>query len=96
MARQNLRRYADRDKVTRTISVTSADVLYFDKESGKNQTAHVTINGTLTPEQVFKRAKVPGIKLQVDNVLITSGLYGMPIETFLMHAEKLGEDQEEK
>ena len=83
------RKYEHRHLITRTISTTSADVLYFDSQTGKNKKQRFTLNGKLTQEQFFKQVKTGGIVLVVDNLQIESRLYAMTPETFIEHAKEI-------
>lgn len=83
------RKYEHRHLITRTISTTSADVLYFDSQAGKNKKQRITMYGKLTQEQFFKKAKVSGIVLVVDNLQTESRLYAMTPETFIEHAKEI-------
>lgn len=85
------RKYEHRHMITRTISTTSADVLYFDSQEGKNKKQRFTMYGKLTQEQFFKKVKVNGIVLVVDNLQIESRLYAMTPETFIEHAKEITE-----
>lgn len=83
------RKYEHRHLITRTISTTSADVLYFDPEAGKNIKGCFTLYGKLTQEQFFKQVKTGGIVLVVDNLQTESKLYAMTPETFIEHAKEI-------
>lgn len=83
------RKYEHRHMITRTISTTSADVLFFDSQSGKNKKQRITMYGKLTQEQFFKLVKVSGIVLVVDNLQTESRLYAMTPETFIEHAKEI-------
>lgn len=83
------RKYEHRHMITRTISTTSADVLYFDSLLGKNKKQRITMYGKLTQEQFFKMVKVSGIVLVVDNLQTESRLYAMKPETFIEHAKEI-------
>lgn len=86
------RKYEHRHLITRTISTTSGDVLYFDTNDKLNKTEHITVNGKMDAETFLKTVKPDGIVLMVENVETTSRLYGMTLETFLENAEELTED----
>lgn len=83
------RKYEHRHLITRTISTTSADVLYFDSAAGKNKKQRFTMYGKLTQDQFFKRIKTGGIVLVVDNLQTESKLYAMTPETFIEHAKEI-------
>ena len=86
------RKYEHRHLITRTISTTSGDVLYFDTDAKENRSERMTVNGKLDAEQFLKAVKPDGIVLMVDNVETDSKLYGMTLETFLENAEEITED----
>lgn len=83
------RKYEHRHLITRTISTTSADVLYFDSQAGKNKKQRITMYGKLSQDQFFKMVKVSGIVLVVDNLQTESRLYAMTPETFIEHAKEI-------
>ena len=83
------RKYEHRHLITRTISTTSADVLYFDSQAGKNKKQRFTMFGKLSQAQFFKTVKVDGIVLVVDNLQTESKLYAMTPETFIEHAKEI-------
>lgn len=85
------RKYEHRHLITRTISTTSADVLFYDSESGKNKKQRFIMFGKLTQDQFFKKVKVNGIVLVVDNLQTESRLYAMTPETFIEHAKEITE-----
>lgn len=85
------RKYEHRHLITRTISTTSADVLFYDQQAGINKTQHVTMFGKLTQDQFFKKVKVNGIVLMIENVQTESRLYAMTPETFIEHAKEITE-----
>lgn len=86
------RKYEHRHLITRTISTTSGDVLYFDSESKENRNERMTVNGKMDAEKFLKSVTPDGIVLMVDNVETESKLYGMTLETFLENAEEITED----
>lgn len=86
------RKYEHRHLITRTISTTSGDVLYFDTNDKLNKTEYMTVNGKMDAETFLKTVKPDGIVLMVENVETTSRLYGMTLETFLENAEELTEE----
>lgn len=47
--------------------------------------------GKLTQDQFFKKVKVNGIVLVVDNLQTESRLYAMTPETFIEHAKEITE-----
>lgn len=83
------RKYEHRHLITRTISTTSADVLYFDSQTGENKKQRFTLHGKLSQEQFFKQVKTGGIVLVVDNLQTESRLYAMTPETFIEHAKEI-------
>lgn len=83
------RKYEHRHLITRTISTTSADVLFYDPDAGMNKKQHVILFGKLTQDQFFKKVKVSGILLMVENVQTESRLYAMTPETFIEHANEI-------
>lgn len=85
------RKYEHRHLITRTISTTSADVLFYDSESGTNKKQRFIMFGKLTQDQFFKKVKVNGIVLVVDNLQTESRLYAMTPETFIEHAKEITE-----
>ena len=86
------RKYEHRHLITRTISTTSGDVLFFDSELKKNRNEHMTVSGKMDAEKFLKTVKPDGIVLMVENVETESKLYGMSLETFLENAEEIAED----
>lgn len=86
------RKYEHRHLITRTISTTSGDVLYFDFDAKENRTERMTVNGKMNAEKFLKSVKPDGMVLMVDNVETESKLYGMTVETFIEHAEEITED----
>ena len=86
------RKYEHRHLITRTISITSGDVLYFDTEAKENKNERMTLNGKMDAEKFLRAVKPDGIVLMVDNVETESKLYGMTLETFLENAEEITED----
>lgn len=86
------RKYEHRHLITRTISTTSGDVLYFDFDAKENKTERMTVNGKMNAEKFLKSVKPDGMVLMVDNVETESKLYGMTLETFIEHAEEITED----
>lgn len=84
-----MRRYEHRHLITRTISTTSGDVLFFDTDAKENRKEHITLNGKYSAEQFLKAVRVDGIVLMVDNVETESKLYGITLEAFLEHAEEI-------
>lgn len=86
------RKYEHRHLITRTISTTSGDVLYFDTEAKENKNERMTLNGKMDAEKFLRAVKPDGIVLMVDNVETESKLYGMTLETFLENAEEITED----
>lgn len=89
------RRYEHRNLITRTISTTSGDVLYFDAEAKENKTAHVTISGKANNAVFLKSASknVDGIVLAVENVTTQEKLYGITLEKFLENAVEIKEKE---
>ena len=85
------RKYEHRHLITRTISMTSGDVFYFDFNSKDRKIERMTVNGKLSAEQFLKTVKPDGMVLMVENVETTSKLYGMTLETFLANAEEITE-----
>ena len=86
------RKYEHRHLITRTISTTSGDVLYFDTNDKLTKTEYMTVNGKMDAETFLKTVKPDGIVLMVENVETTSKLYGMTLETFLANAEEITEE----
>ena len=86
------RKYEHRHLITRTISTTSGDVLFFDSDAKENRTIRMTVNGKMGAEKFLKYVKPDGIVLMVDNVETESKLYGMTLETFIENAEEITED----
>ena len=48
------RKYEHRHLITRTISTTTGDVLYFDPTDTENHTVTCTLNGKYTADQFLK------------------------------------------
>ena len=86
------RKYEHRHLITRTISTTSGDVLFFDANAKENRNERMTVNGKMGAEKFLKTVKPDGIVLMVDNVETESKLYGMTLETFIENAEEITED----
>ena len=80
------RKYEHRHLITRSISTTTGDVLYFDPADTENHTVTCTLNGKYTADQFLHAVKVNGIVLMVDNVTTETRLYGITMEEFLKHA----------
>ena len=90
------RRYEHRNLITRTISTTSGDVLYFDAETKENKTANVTIQGKANEAVFLKKASknIKGIVLAVENVTTQEKLYGITLEKFLENAEEITDKED--
>lgn len=90
------RKYKHRNLITRTISTTSGDVLYFDADEKGNKTVYVTIQGKVNEAVFLKKASknIKGIVLAVENVTTNERLYGITLENFLANAEEIT-DQED-
>lgn len=86
------RKYEHRHLITRTISTTSGDVLFFDSDAKENRKERMTVNGKMDAEKFLKTVKPDGIVLMVENVETESKLYGMTLETFIENAEEIAED----
>lgn len=86
------RKYEHRHLITRTISATSGDVLFFDSDAKENRKERMTVNGKMDAEKFLKTVKPDGIVLMVENVETESKLYGMTLETFIDNAEEITED----
>lgn len=86
------RKYEHRHLITRTISTTSGDVLYFDSDAKQNKTERMTVNGKMDAEKFLRTVKPDGIVLMVENVETESKLYGMTLETFLENADEITEE----
>lgn len=81
------RKYEHRGMITRTITTTTGEVLFFNSETKSTEKATVTINGEHTPETFLKKAKVNGVALVVENVTVNKTLYGMDMAAFMEHAQ---------
>lgn len=90
------RQYKHRNLITRTLSTTSGDVLFFDAETRENKTAHITINGKVNNAVFLKQAskQVNGIVLEVENVTTQERLYGITLEIFLENAVEITEQED--
>lgn len=86
------RKYEHRHLITRTISTTSGDVLFFDFDVKENRKERMTVNGKMDAEKFLKTVKPDGIVLMVENVETESKLYGMTLDTFLENADEIAED----
>lgn len=86
------RKYKHRHLITRTISTTSGDVLFFDSNNKETRTERMTVNGKMDAEKFFKTVKPDGIVLMVENVETESKLYGMTLETFIENADEITKD----
>lgn len=81
------RKYEHRGMITRTITTTTGDVLFFNSETKSTEKATVTITGKYSPETFLKKAKVNGVALMVENVTVKETLYGMDMAAFMEHAQ---------
>ena len=86
------RKYEHRHLITRTISTTSGDVLFFDFDAKENKRERMTVNGKMEAEKFLKSVKPDGMVLMDENVETESKLYGMTLETFIENAEEITED----
>lgn len=86
------RKYEHRHLITRTISMTSGDVLFFNSDTKDNRCERMTVNGKMDAEKFLKTVKPDGLVLMVENVETESKLYGMTLETFLENAEEITDD----
>ncbi len=73
--------------ITRTVSTTSGDVVFFNQQTREQETVTITINGALTADEFVKKADVPGIVLYAENVQTKETLYAISLEEFIKHAE---------
>ena len=83
------RKYEHRHLITRTISTTSGDVLFFNSDAKENRCERMTVNGKMDAEKFLKTVRPDGLVLMVENVETESKLYGMTLETFLENAEEI-------
>lgn len=88
------RRFADRGKITRTISTTTFDLTYVDKETCKMETIHLVWSGKLTEKEMLAAAPQGCIGIKVDNVESNENLYVATIEDFMKVAQLVTVEQE--
>lgn len=83
------RRFSDRGKITRTLTLTDFDITYFDKETKEIKTIHISLVGKLSEKEMLASISDYGIGLEVTNVNVTEALYVCDIEDFLSVAVKV-------
>ena len=88
------RRFSDRGKITRTISTTSYDITYVDKETCEMKTMHMVLTGKLTEKEMLATAPEGCIGIKVDNVESNENLYVATIEDFLKVAQLVTVEQD--
>ena len=86
------RRFADRGKITRTLTLTQFDVTYFDKETKEIKTAHNNLVGKLTEKEMLSSVSDYGVGLEVSNVNVTDALYVCDLADFLSVAVKVADE----
>lgn len=89
------RRFADRGKITRTISTTTFDLTYADKETCEMKTIHLVLTGKLTEKEMLATAPQGCIGIKVDNVETNENLYVVTIEDFLKVAQLVEQETEQ-
>ena len=87
------RRYADRGKITRTITATSFDMSFFNRETHEIQTAHFMLAGKLTEKKMLSSAPDGCVGLEVTNVQCTETLYVCDIEDFIKVAKPVVDNE---
>lgn len=87
------RRYADRGKITRTITATTFDLSYFDRETREIKTAHFTLTGRLAEKEMLSSAPDGCVGLEVTNVQCTETLYVCDIEDFIKVAKPIADNE---
>lgn len=88
------RRFSDRGKITRTISTTTFNITYVDKETCEMKTMHMVLTGKLTEKEMLATAPQGCIGIKVDNVESNENLYVATIEDFLKVAQLVTVEQE--
>ena len=86
------RRFSDRGKITRTLTLTEFDVTYFDKETKEIKTTHNNLVGKLTEKEMLSSVSDYGVGLEVSNVNVTDALYVCDLADFLSVAVKVAEE----
>ena len=77
-------------KITRTITVTIADVIAFNTESEKLETLHPVNRGKLSHAEIVKNWKFDGfIPCKIKSVRYDETLYGMEESKFVTLAKKV-------
>lgn len=88
------RRFVDRGKITRTISTTTFDLTYVDKETCEMKTIHLVLTGKLTEKEMLSAVPQGCIGIKVDNVESNENLYVATIEDFLKVAQLVTLEQD--
>lgn len=82
------RQFKHRYMITRTLSITSADITYFDQTARENKQMRVSVNARYTEQQFMKKAAeiCGGMVLMVENMETETKLYAISVDDFLAHA----------
>lgn len=88
------RRFADRGKITRTITSVSFDLTYVDRSTCEMKTIHLVLTGALSEKEMLATAPDGCIGIKVDNVEVSQNLYVATIEDFLKVAQLVEVEQE--
>jgi len=87
------RRFSDRGKITRTLTLTEFDITYFDKETKEIKSVHNNLVGKLSEKEMLASVADFGIGLEVSNVNVSDALYVCDLADFLSVAVKVADNE---
>lgn len=86
-----IRKSKDRNKITRTITTTTADVEIFNRQTKELEIKQVTLIGQIDKMNVMRICGQSNVVTEVNNLHYATRIYAMTIEDFIKHAEVLGD-----
>jgi len=86
-----IRKSKDRNKITRTITTTTADVEIFNRQTKELEVKQVTLIGQIDKMNIMRICGQTDVVTEVSNLSYSTKIYAMTIEDYIKHAEILGD-----